>query len=483
MSTLPILFAGQPIFGPTATATLSQATPPTVTVSGSLVGSTSEAVGDSVAVLQSFAGLRSSLVLPPGETFPAGQTGADESFFNNSTDLSIGSVTGSGPFTATFSVTIHAHAIGNAPYPSTTPVQGTIPGGTLVGNPSDSFGFPTPIVIGENLSFDENGVLNASGTGGGGGTVTLAGAVTGEGTGTVQTTFGQIAATTLLGNATGAPAAATAIPLGSGLSIVSGALTAASGALSSVASLDVLSNITGAPAVPTGNPMSSIFDAVFGATVDGILTRGASVWNLVSNLILPSTGPQRFLSGPFINVTGPGTAVANTTTPTSLFTGATFRGGQSLTIPANSLLAGDEIEMSLWGVFSIASTTVQLQISVLVGGNVVAQSEATSPTAAVTNGEWHLATPIKLWFPQVGASGTCAAHGIWQGVVSAPGNSIMAVQIFNGSDGGGSPALGAGLLTAINTTAALALDVRAQWNTASASDSLQLLGGTIKKSG
>jgi hypothetical protein len=309
----------------------------------------------------------------------------------------------------------------------------------------------------------------------------LSGAVVSAG-GTGVTTFGTIAATTLLGNATGATAAPTAIPLGANLSIVGGALTAASsgGGLSSVASLDVLANITGAAAVPAGNTMTSIFDAVFGTTLNGIVTRGASVWNLVSNLILPANGPQRYISGPFINVTGPGTAVANTTTQTSLFTGATFRSGQSLTIPANSLLAGDEIEFSLWGTFS-AAATVNLSIQILLGGTPIMASNTSGVTTSVTNGEWYLATPTKIWFPQVGASGACAGHGAFQAVESASSNALASIQIYNFIPG--TSAAGTGSLNAVNTTIALPLDFKVSWSVASASNTIQLIGGTIKKSG
>jgi hypothetical protein len=164
---LPILFAGQPIFGSTATATLTEATPPTIQVSGSLLGETSEAVSDEIAVLQSFAGLRSSLILPPGEAFPGGQTGADESFFSSS-DLTVGSVTGGGSaFAATISVTIHAKALSAAPYPSQDPAPGTIPPASLLGNPGEVANFAIPITLGAGLSFDGTELVAADSGGSG----------------------------------------------------------------------------------------------------------------------------------------------------------------------------------------------------------------------------------------------------------------------------------------------------------------------------
>jgi hypothetical protein len=169
---LPILFAGQPICGSDATATLTEATPPTIQVSGSLLGETSEAVSDEIAVLQSFAGLRSSLILPPGEAFPGGQTGADESFFSSS-DLTVGSVTGGGSaFAATVSVTIHAKALSAAPYPSQDPAPGTIPPASLLGNPGEVANFAIPITLGAGLSFDGTELV-ATDSGGSGPTTLL----------------------------------------------------------------------------------------------------------------------------------------------------------------------------------------------------------------------------------------------------------------------------------------------------------------------
>jgi hypothetical protein len=261
---------------------------------------------------------------------------------------------------------------------------------------------------------------------------------------------------------------------------ISSGVISATGGLSSVANLDVLANITGAAAAPSGNTLTSIFDAVFGSTVNGLVTRGASVWQLVSNLILPANGPQRYISGPFINVTGPGTAIADTTTQTSLFAGATFRSGQSLTIPANSLIAGDEIEIALWGTFSSPANT--FTVTVLLGSTVVMVTGAVGTSTSTTNGEWYIgASPTKIWLPQVGTSGTVAGHGQFLAVVSESAPTLSSAQFYNA--GGTSGPAGTGTLTTINTTGALAFDVRFQWVALNASSTIQLLGGCIKKSG
>jgi hypothetical protein len=163
---LPILFAGQPIFGSAASATLTQATPPTIQVSGSLADETSEAVSDSIAFLTSFAGLRADLILPPGTAFPNGSTGASDAFFD-STDLSVSAVTGTGPFQATVAATLHAKNLGNTPYPSQADAPGAIAGQTLLGNPGNSPSLATAISIGAGLSFDGTELVAADSGGSG----------------------------------------------------------------------------------------------------------------------------------------------------------------------------------------------------------------------------------------------------------------------------------------------------------------------------
>jgi hypothetical protein len=193
----------------------------------------------------------------------------------------------------------------------------------------------------------------------------------------------------------------------------------------------------------------------------------------------PVSGSSQFCSNYFASIVGPGTAVANTTTQTSLFTGATFRPNQSLTIPASPIMAGDSIGIELWGTFSVAGDNATLIITVLLNGAQIMGSNAVGTGAtAVTNGEWMIGTqPTRLWFPSVGTSGTCMGRGAFQGVLASPTNSLAGLQLYNGSGG----SLGVGTMTTINTTVPVVLDVRAQWGTAAAGNSIQLLGGQIWK--
>jgi hypothetical protein len=205
----------------------------------------------------------------------------------------------------------------------------------------------------------------------------------------------------------------------------------------------------------------------------------------MNTIFEPMDGAASFLTGPLVNITGPGNAVANTTTQTSLFTGATFRNvpgltTQSLTIPANSLMAGDMIDIDLWGVVS-AADAVELTIKVLLGSTVVLASNAVGFTTSVTSNEFYPSVPIRIRFPSVGSSGTCAGHGQIQAVMSASGNNLAAIVLYNA--GGTSGPAGTGALTAIDTTVAQTLDVQVSWSAAAAGNTIQLLGGCITKTG
>jgi hypothetical protein len=375
MSALPILFAGQPCFGSDATVSLVSTTPPVIEVSGTLAASTSADVSAQIQALQSLEGIESFFVLSPGTTFPNGSNGAPSAHLDSTT---VGNITGGGPFQATFSVTIQAKALGNVPYPPQSGAAGTIPGQTVLANPSDSFGFPVPVGLDASLIFTDDGLLAVADGGEGGGSVTLTGAVTGtEADGVIETT------------------------------------------------------------IPFVNP--------------------------------PTTGPSRFLSGPFLNITGPGNAVANTTVATSIFTGATFRNNQSLTIPADVIQAGQAIRLWLSGVQSVSSTTTTFLWTLLLGGVVIAKSFATTLGVTTSSEAWNVhGGPITIYFPTVGSGGSVIAGGIFNFQNSAA--SGLNQVIANSGAGTAQP-------VAINTTGTLALDLQVQWNTASAGNSFQLTSG------
>jgi hypothetical protein len=202
-----------------------------------------------------------------------------------------------------------------------------------------------------------------------------------------------------------------------------------------------------------------------------LVQRALVAADLPTNLILPTVTPVRYTSGPFLNIVGAGTAVANTTTETSIFTGATFRTtpvAQSLTIPANSIQAGQAIRMWFSGLVSgISSDTFQWFL--LLGGTVIAETPAQSITVTDTGTAWvTYAGPVQINFPAVGSGGSVIAYGNF----AWPTASTGAQQQFVATSG----ALTAAPVS-INTTNALALDIRVQWGTASASNSFQLTSG------
>jgi hypothetical protein len=191
----------------------------------------------------------------------------------------------------------------------------------------------------------------------------------------------------------------------------------------------------------------------------------------------PFNGTSGFLVSPYVNIGGPGNAVANTTTQTSLFTGATFRPGQSLLIPSNTLMPGSMIEFTLFGTFGCTSSTPQLTFSLNVGGVTAAQSEPNSISAAVTNGEWYCSNRLQVHFPEVGSSGAMFAVGALQAVLTPSGNVLSTWPLYSGN------LVGTGSLIAINTTVPIPIDFLATWGTANAANTIQLLGGMVTVAG
>lgn len=262
------------------------------------------------------------------------------------------------------------------------------------------------------------------------------------------------------------------------LPALTGAVTSTAGssttAFGTIPTLNMLANATGGTAVPSPNTLTSFLDSVFGTTINGIITRGASIWSAASNLILPSAGPVRFAGGAFVNVVGPGTLITNTTTQTSIFTGATLRSGQTRTIPAGVLIAGQAIRVSVWGFFSCTTSTPSMTVSLMLGSTLIGQGLASMAAAGAANGEFFTGTQIEILFPTVGSSGSAAIRGSVIFVESVSPVTQTGVSIFQGAN------TGAGVPTTVNTTIALPVDVQFTWGTASTSNSFQLLGGYME---
>jgi hypothetical protein len=171
---------------------------------------------------------------------------------------------------------------------------------------------------------------------------------------------------------------------------------------------------------------------------------------------------------------GPGTAIANTTTPTSLFAGIASSVG-SLTIPANSLVAGKILRLRCWGLIGYTATSPTLTLVVTLGSTTVATSTANGMPATAQTGAWWLTPPsIELLVQTAGASGKVLGGGVMTIVSQAMGGVSSLYMDGN-----------AGTLaqTNLDTTAALTLDMKATWNVASPSNTIQLLGAMLEIAG
>jgi hypothetical protein len=161
---------------------------------------------------------------------------------------------------------------------------------------------------------------------------------------------------------------------------------------------------------------------------------------------------------------GPGPVVANTTSLLSVLAGVSPTLG-SLTIPANALVPGKILKPVLFGT-AAATGTPTLTVQLTLGGTII--SSVVMNATAFGNSYWSLE-------PSLG--------GGWQVQSTGASGKIIGMQRF--SSVLGSLALGTTTgtnppaLVTINTTTALAIDFKVQWNTASASNSIQLLGGWI----
>jgi hypothetical protein len=185
-------------------------------------------------------------------------------------------------------------------------------------------------------------------------------------------------------------------------------------------------------------------------------------------------------------VTSAGTAVANTASLTSLFTGAGLVGPFSpvLTYPAGILNhAGVLITINdLFGSWGCTNAQPTFLIKFLLGGVVVLQTAATtvSSPSAGSGGLWQIVGPITMTVQGTGSSGKVIGGG--------PGYRFLAQ-----SASAGNPSISANISTSgsanantqvtIDLTVAQALDVQVQWGTANASNTITLLGGNISLSG
>jgi hypothetical protein len=164
------------------------------------------------------------------------------------------------------------------------------------------------------------------------------------------------------------------------------------------------------------------------------------------------------------SITSLATAIANTTTETSLFTGASTSTGSTRTIEAGFTAGGSIYRLRLEGTITTTGTP-NLQFRIKFGSTTVGDSTAFA-TPNNSNGIFCIDT--YLWVYSIGAAGTVRVETI--GDISPALTGVVTLTNFRGNN-----------QTAVDFTASQTLDVTAQWGTASVSNSIQLVGASIER--
>jgi len=144
--------------------------------------------------------------------------------------------------------------------------------------------------------------------------------------------------------------------------------------------------------------------------------------------------------------------VSNTTTETSLL----GSGRGKTTLPAQYLRVARRLRLQAWGTLSTAASPGTLTIRFKFGTVVVAATSAFTPTAGLANAGWSL--NVDVICRSNGSTGTVMAQGRfdWEGTL----NQLNVASMVNTTT------------ATINSSTSYALDVTAQWGTASVSNNL-----------
>jgi hypothetical protein len=165
--------------------------------------------------------------------------------------------------------------------------------------------------------------------------------------------------------------------------------------------------------------------------------------------------------------TAAGAALANSTTLTDVSVAPQF------TLPANFLQAGSALRFTAYGTYANSGTTPTLLLGIYYGGvagvALAATSAITTTNTATVAWPWRL--EVTTTVRTTGTSGTAMSQGFCD-----LATSLTAVAH--------SPVPTTALATVtIDTTAAKAITVGAQWGTAAAANTLTLHGFTIESMG
>jgi hypothetical protein len=167
----------------------------------------------------------------------------------------------------------------------------------------------------------------------------------------------------------------------------------------------------------------------------------------------------------YTNTVG-GNQVVNTTTETSLFTGATGSPGSTLTIEAGSVTPGAVYRIYLDLAYTTTGTPT-LRIKIKLGGTAIGDSTAFNAPTGTANGRAFIDGYI--FIDSVGATGSTRVEML--------GNMMPA------SGGTATPLFFVGSLgtITIDFTVNQIIDVTAQWGTASASNVMVLIHSSIQR--
>jgi hypothetical protein len=232
---------------------------------------------------------------------------------------------------------------------------------------------------------------------------------------------------------------------------------------------------------PGGSPVAGIVGGpdASGSNIAGValdLHGGKGTGNAIPGLLavryplitasgttLQSLSTERFpVSTNVFTLTAGGTAIANTTTETSYFTGSTLASGSTRTIEAGSMRAGAYYHLYFHADVSTTGTPT-LRLKIKLGTAIIYD------TGAMTMPATPVAIDLDVCFvvTSIGASGNVRADGI--GSISSGFSGIVTVTHFAGSPGGAT----------VDTTANETFDFTAQWGTASASNSTQMSSNVV----
>ena len=186
--------------------------------------------------------------------------------------------------------------------------------------------------------------------------------------------------------------------------------------------------------------------------------------------VASGTALQALSSGRFpivaslYSITSLATAVANTTTETSILAGASVAADSTRTIEAGMTAAGAIYRLRIEGAYQTTGTP-NIQFRIKFGSTTVGDTTA---FAAPNNSNGSFLIDTYLFVYSVGAAGSVRVETV--GSLSPTLSGAVTLTNFRGNN-----------LTGVDFTASQTLDVTVQWGTASASNSIQTVGASIER--